>query len=878
MNWSEDLFAIFGIKPNSVTPSKAIVESILHPEDRDRAFQEYSRSILEKRAFKLDCRLLLPNGEIRLIKAQGQTTYDQMGNPLTNFGTLQDVTDQSEKDIVLQRRTRALLMLSHCNEALIKNKDETKLLHEICDICVQDGGYKLSWIGYAENDSQKTVKVIAQCGYEAGYLEGIKITWDEGSTGNGPTGTVIRTGQPSINQNILTNPEFLPWRESAIKHGYQASIALPLNVEGKTIGAIMLYSGETDAFQKEEVALLQNLTINLSYGIESIRLHEKQRELEQNLIQSEKGMHQAQQSGHIGSWEWNSEKDELVCSEMMQSLFDKKPSGFKHDLSCITNSALPEDRNKINRVISNCLITGEPFDIEFRILDSDLSIRWLEAKGTLAEKSGTSKKIIVGTMQDISTRKKIESDLEKALRDYRFITDNSDDVIWIYDIETQKYTYISPSVQRLHGVSVEEGLTRKFTEVLTPESVKLVSGMIAKKLPLFILGIQVEAITLELDQYRADGSIVPTETTTKLARNEEGKIQIIGISRDISARKQFEDELKISLNYMQSAEKQTGLASWSLDLRTGKRWWSPQMYRVFGFDPSKGVPSTEEYLKRIHPEDRSMLAETLVKLHQGEEPEQREFRTNPDVLPLRILKPNYLVERDSHGNILNYFGTQLDITDKKKAEEELERANANYQLISENTQDVIWVMDVETQKYVYISPSIHRLRGFLPEEVLNESIQHSMTEESYQKVLIELKGGIEEIKRTGRSVSTSLQVNLIRKDGSTVPSEITATMAPDSTGKIQVVGISRDVSERVKADAALRFSNDTNKAILNSTQDSIYLIDPQGVVFMANLVAAERYNLDVESIIGKNIFDLSEPQAREIRHQLVNEVLKTKKS
>ncbi|MEA5078623.1 MAG: PAS domain S-box protein [Anaerolineaceae bacterium] len=878
MIWSDGLYKLFGLEPNSVQPSQKIVKSMVHPEDRVRVFSEYNLAIKNKQFLKTSCRLQLPNGETHLVQALGQTTYDVDGNPLVNYGTLQDLTDEIQKDNQLKRRTRGLFMLSQCNKALIRLKDEVELLTEICRICVMQGGYKLAWVGYAENNKEKRVKVKAQYGYEEGYLENIKITWDESKYGSGPTGTVIRTGKTSINQNILTNPKFTPWRESALKHGYQASIALPLVRDDITFGALMLYSAETDAFEAEEVAFLTDLANNISIGIESIRARERQSELEENLRSSEKSIRQAQESAQIGSWEWNSEKDELICSEMMQKLFDKKPTEIKHSISCLMESVFPDDKNRLTNCFSECIKRGEPFDIEFRIFDSGLNVRWLEAKGSPAEGVDQICKVLTGTMQDITARKKIESDLEKALLDYRFITDNSDDVIWIFDIESQKYTYISPSVQRMHGVTVEEGLQRKFTEVLTPESAQLVTGMIATKLPLFILGIHVDAITLELNQYRKDGSIVPTETTTKLARNADGKIQIIGISRNISERKRIEDELRISLQFMSGAEKQTGLASWSLDLRTGKSWWSPEMYRVFGLDPAGGVPSGEEFLHRIHPADRQMLSDTLAKLNSGEEPDQREFRTNPAILPFRILKPAYFVERDKNGKVVSFFGTQLDVTEKKKAEEELERVNTNYQLISQNTGDVIWVMDFELQKYMYISPSIQRLRGFSPEEVLNESIKQSMTEDSYRLVVKELTQGLRKFEKTGKPLSTSIQVNLLRKDGSIVPSEITATLAPDSNGKLQVVGISRDISERVKAEEELHISIETNKAILNSTQDSIYLIDPEGVIFVANLVAAARYNMDTEEIIGKNIFQLSSPQASAIRRKMVQEVLSSEKS
>lgn len=133
----------------------------------------------------------------------------------------------------LRRVRQALRTLSACNQAIIRITDESELLPRICDIIVEIGGYRLAWIGYAEEDEEKTVCPVAQAGYEEGYLETLKITWADTERGRGPTGTAIRTGQPSAARSILTDPNFEPWREEALKRGYESSIALPLIIGGK---------------------------------------------------------------------------------------------------------------------------------------------------------------------------------------------------------------------------------------------------------------------------------------------------------------------------------------------------------------------------------------------------------------------------------------------------------------------------------------------------------------------------------------------------------------------------------------------------------------------------------------------------------------------
>ena len=192
--------------------------------------------------------------------------------------------EQSRRDERLIRANRSWKMLSECNQALIWASDESNLLDEICRIVVETGGYRMAWIGYAEHDGEKTVKPMAQKGFDDGYLESVKITWDESETGRGPTGTAIRTGAPCLIRDILHDPSYRPWRSEAIRRGYQSSIALPLIAEERVLGALNIYATEPDAFDEDEVALLMRLADNLAYGIETLRTKAKHDRLREELV------------------------------------------------------------------------------------------------------------------------------------------------------------------------------------------------------------------------------------------------------------------------------------------------------------------------------------------------------------------------------------------------------------------------------------------------------------------------------------------------------------------------------------------------------------------------------------------------------------------
>ena len=206
-----------------------------------------------------------------------------IGHDENEFGKIASALDDMaeklqhhQRDIDTQNQllgqvNRALLTLGACNRTLVRALDEQSLLEEMCRVIVDTGGYRLAWVGYAEHDARKHIRMVAHAGFNQGYLESLGLTWEDNERGRGPAGTAIRTGAPCLVHDVTTDARFGIWRQDAVSRGYRACIALPLRISGQTTGVLLIYAQEIGAFSTREVQLLSELAGDVEFGIEALR-------------------------------------------------------------------------------------------------------------------------------------------------------------------------------------------------------------------------------------------------------------------------------------------------------------------------------------------------------------------------------------------------------------------------------------------------------------------------------------------------------------------------------------------------------------------------------------------------------------------------------
>jgi PAS domain S-box-containing protein len=208
---------------------------------------------------------------------------DESGRAMGVFAAARDISERKKAEEELLQVNRALKALTECNEAMVRASKESDLLERVCRVLVEVGGFRLVWVGYAEQDEAKSVRPVAHAGFEEGYLATLNITWADEERGRGPTGTAIRTGQPCVARSYLEDPKVVPWRAEATRRGYASSIALPLIADGRTLGALTLYSQAVDAFHGKEVSLLEDLATDLAFGIHALRAGTERKRAEEEI-------------------------------------------------------------------------------------------------------------------------------------------------------------------------------------------------------------------------------------------------------------------------------------------------------------------------------------------------------------------------------------------------------------------------------------------------------------------------------------------------------------------------------------------------------------------------------------------------------------------
>ncbi len=788
-------------------------------------------------------RFVRADGSVEWLRWEIRPWHDSAGEVAGIVIFTEDITTEKKQEEELLRVNRILRALSDTNQAAIDAEDESEFLASVCRTIVKNCGYPGAWIGFAQDDENRTLRPVAEAWGEEGYLE----------------------------------------------KGVASSIALPLRVDGRTRGALTIYSKEPGSFSDGEAKLLVELAGDLAYGIKVLRLRMANRQSEQKLMESRARLDQALQSARMGSWHWDISENRRYFDDQTCDLLGVDPTKFTGTAEEFFEILHPDDRANVREAFTRAIEQDAPYEPEYRAVGPDGSIRHLASRGRLVRDDRGKPAMIHGVVWDVTERKKTEEALRAGEQRFRTLFDHIPYVAFVLDRDHRRLTYNQSALAYLKG--------QVGTKTLDLTGVSRATKALWHRVEEQTIQSGLPTWYVEMASSPSRGAVYH-ETWLRPFEEREGQVQmIVGISQDItdyirlmrdleSARAELERRVRERTAELVEANRQLKLEIEDRRLaedalRESEEKFSVAFKRapaiaaitaledgaimdvndtlvaVSGFTREELLGRTSVEVGWLRAEDRPRLIEEMLK--QDKVPGVEIIFYAKHGKPMECLCKSELV---TIGGVRYLLTMAHDITASKRAEEALRASREMLRTVLNAVPVGIFWKDLDL-RYLGCNRYFSCDAGFQsPEEVegkddfempwLPEQAEVFRSDDwsvigtgrpklGYEEPFVSAKGG----KAWARTNKVPLLNSEGRVDG--------------------VLGTYEDITERKRSEVLLR----RYELLSKHTREIILFISQDGRILEANEAACAAYGYDRETILSLNIHDLRSPETRDqIRDQM----------
>ncbi len=372
----------------------------------------------------------------------------------------------------------------------------------------------------------------------------------------------------------------------------------------------------------------------------------------------------------------------------------------------------PDDLPRIQESFREALHSAKPYDVEGRFRRFDGEFRWFLFRGSpLRDRSGKVTKWY-GTNTDLEERKRAEDALRKSEERWRSVFENSAIGVALTD-HNGRFLVTNNVFQAMVGYTEEELRVVNFLD-LTHEDYREVNWALITEL---VEGKR-RQFQIEKKYRRKDGGLIWVSNNVSLVPGSERVPRfIMALSEDITERKRSEQALRRSEAYLAESQRLTKTGSWAYSPAAEKViYWSDEMLRIFGLDPQRNnLPNREEFLRLLHPEDRYRFNERIDVAFREKADFVQDYRivlTDGTVKYIHGIGHPVLNETR---NVVEYVGTDVDVTERKRAEEKLRHTEADLLEAQRISQTGSWKLDASSGT-VTVSPEVYRIFGVTADE------------------------------------------------------------------------------------------------------------------------------------------------------------------
>jgi PAS domain S-box-containing protein len=625
---SPQVFRIFGVKPDEETSAPEFWFGRNHPEDQKRIRELFERSTIQKTDYDADYRIVLPDGAIKHLHAVGHPVLNESGDLVEFVGTTMDVTEQVQTRTALEK---ALQEIKQRNEALRASEHNLNLIINTIPALVwsarPDGSaeffnqHYLDYVGLSAEQAKNWGWTVA---VHPDDLNGLAGSWQ----------SIMASGKQGESEARL--------RRFDREYRWFLFRANPLRDESGNI--VKWFGINTDI--------------------------EDRKRAEEKLRRSERDLHEAQRITHTGSWRYDVSSRKVTNSPEGDRIYSIQPNEDASAPEFYFSRVHPDDRKRIRELFERCAIQKSDYQSHYAIVLPDGTIKHIHAIGHPVLNESGDLVEFVGTTMDITERKQTEEALRRSeayLAEAQRMTHTGS---WAWNVRTDALFW-SQEIFRIYDCDPEMTPTWDFLlERAHPEDRLEVERK--RKME----ATQKEWADSEID-FRIvlpDGTIKHLHSIAHPVMDDSGEIaEVVGTVIDVTERKRAEEALLRSEAYLAEAQRLTHTGSWAHKAGGREGYWSEENFRIWGFDPRQGTPNLETLLQRIHPEDRDRVRGYRGDAVQARRDYDHQFRI---VLPGGTVKHIQVFGHpvfSASGDLIEVVGTHVDVTERKRAEEERER-------------------------------------------------------------------------------------------------------------------------------------------------------------------------------------------------------------
>ncbi|HLO50330.1 MAG TPA: PAS domain S-box protein [Kamptonema sp.] len=757
--------------------------TLMHPEDF-AALPEYWQQIengVEGEIFEVEYRMRHRDGYWRwLISRDTAFARNSEGQLTQILGTATDITErkQAEEEVCL---------LLAATQAISQSQDFQSALADVLSLLCRTIGWNFgeAWIPNADG----TILEYSEIWYASDEnldefgCQSQKVTF---GAGVGLPGRIWWSGQSEWIEDVcdVKEPVFLRM-QIAKKMGLRTSFGVPICSGSKVLAVLVFFKRIKTALEPRLVDLVNAAATQLGVHIQRKQTEAALRESEERFRSLVENLPGAIYRSHYDAhWtmEFISDEIEAISGYAAHDLIQNHRLSFASIIH-------PEDAETIQREVAVAIAAKHSYNLEYRIIHFDGSVRWIAAKGRAKFSENDEVLWLDGLIFDITRSKQAEL----ALLQVRAAVESASDAIAIADLDGNSIYHNQSFISR-YGYTAEE-----LNEAGGPALIHTKSSVLREIFKSLRKGCswsgEIELKTKWSETVQAQ---LRADCITDNSGNRVGMIAVIA---DITELKQKESALRISEQRLQLAIEGSALGLWDWNIATGEAYFDSQWKRMLGYEVEEVQNNYQAWQNLLHPEDLPIFIDSLKAYIEGRAPTYEiEFRMLSKAGTWKwILAGGKVVERDRWGAPLRMAGTHKDIHDRKIAEAAAFQLAQELQQAQRIAHIGNWEFEIATETISW-SEEVFRIYG---RELGQPPIFTEFLEQIHHEDRVEFQQLV--AKAITEGISYDLDHRIYRLDGEIRHINSKGKALRNEAGQVvRLFGTAMDITDRKQAEIALQ--------------------------------------------------------------------------